>query len=372
MGSAALAHLAARKLRVLGVERHTIGHHLGSSHGASRVIRKAYAEEPRYVPLVLRAYELWRQLERRSHSNLLTITGAIHIGNPENRSIASIKTAVQVHRLAHETLDAAEISKRFPAFVPHPDSIGIVEADGGALAVERAVAAHVEAAVADGAEVRVGQQVASVETDGSGVLVVTADGTSHRAAAAVVCTGPWLSEIVSAGDARALELSVSRQVQLWFAPTKPELFKLGSFPVFIDHALGGEYYGLPPVGHAGVKVCQHYGGLPTSPESVDRRCHGEDEASVRRYLSRHLPAANGRLLDSAVCLYTNSPDKHFVVGRHPRLDNVFVAGGFSGHGFKFAPVIGEILADLVIDSSTEHEIGLFDPTRGIPTGTIVS
>lgn len=361
MGSAALCHLAKRGVRVLGLERHFIGHALGSSHGGSRVIRKAYAEEPRYVPLVLRAYELWSELEEETRPGLLSMTGGLHLGPPQHPSMISIGRAADEFDLAIERLSRADVSERFPVFELAETDVGFFEPDAGVLAVERAVAAHVEVAVRHGADVRLGVRATEINESGQGANVVTASGETFAASRIVFCPGPYAN--ADALVRAVVPLRVSRQVQCWFQPIEPDAFAVGSFPLFIHHTDVGEYYGLPAVSRGGVKVCRHYGGPETSPDEIDREVRAADEEEVRRYLRRHLSSANGPRIGGAVCMYTNTPDQHFVIGLAPSRERTLVAAGFSGHGFKFSPTVGEILADVITRGETEHDLSLFDPGR---------
>lgn len=362
MGGAALYHLAARGLRVLGIEQYDVPNTMGSSHGATRVIRKAYSEDPRYVPLIERSYELWRRLEGELGETLLQITGALHFGRPDDPGIAGTLAAAAEHQLACERLDAAAIRERFPALAPADDHVGVLEPDGGFLAVERCVSGHVEGAMARGAEVRAREHVAVLEQeDDSGDCIVRTNRGNYRAARLVLCGGGWL-----AGPS-PLEvdwpLEVERQVQLWFAPRRRELVEPDRMPVFVCHEDGETHYGLPRWRHPGVKVCRHHGGDATSIDTIDREARPYDIDRVSRFVAERVPAAAGPPLAARVCLYTNSPDRHFVIGPHPATDAVVVAGGFSGHGFKMAPAIGEVLADLVEKGETTHDIALFDPAR---------
>ena len=357
-GSAALYHLARRGLRVLGLEARGIGHASGSSHGETRVIRKAYSEDPRYVPMLERSYELWRELESEIGEPLLWITGALHLGPPDSETIAGVRAAVDEHGLAHERLDAAEIARRFPGLVPADGDVGILEPDGGFLAVERCVVGHLEAAAARGAEIRAWEPALAIAEDGGGIAVETGRAT-YRAATAVLCLGPWAAPGVDAPLAPGWPLVVTRQLQCWFAPLDRDPFELGRLPVFIRDG----YYGLPRWRHPGVKVCRHHGGEVIDPAAIDRAPRGDEIEEVAGFVATHLPRAAGPLVDARVCLYTNTPDHHFAIGRHPALGGVWVAAGFSGHGFKLSSFVGEALADLASSGQSSFDLELFDPGR---------
>jgi len=370
MGAAALRELARRGCAVLGLEARELGHALGSSHGHSRVIRKAYFEDPRYVPLLERGYALWRQLEAETGESLLLTTGGLHLGHPDGPGLRGVRASATTHALAHEILGPAELRHRFPQFRVDDDEVGVFEPDAGILAPECAVSALVRAARARGAEIRDGEPVLGVSAEVDRVRVTTVAG-EHVARALVVCAGPWLA---GRGPGAALfapgaslhvpvPLVVERQVQLWLAPRDDAAFEPGAFPVFIHFRAGRAFYGMPRFGRAGVKVCRHHGGASVDPETVDRRVLGEDEAVVRGYVRASLPDADGPLLAGEVCMYTTTPDEHFVIGPHPTAPHVFVAGGFSGHGFKLAPLVGEVMAELVTGGATPHAIAFFDPRR---------
>lgn len=361
MGSAALQHLAERGLAVVGVDQHDVPNSEGSSHGASRIIRTAYFEDPRYVPLVRRAYALWQQLEQGVRETLLTRTGGVHLAAADHPCIAGVERAAREHALPYERLDDAALRARFPMFAIDDGDVGIYEADTGVLAPERCVAAQVIAAVRAGATVRGRERVTAIEPSAAGV-VVTTERERIDCGRVVIATGAWLGAVDSPLRID-VPIVVERQVQCWFQPRRPALFDVGAMPAFV-RADGDElYYGVPRVDHPGVKVCRHHGGEHTTAADLARAPTRDDEQQVRAFLRRRLPEADGPLVAARVCMYANSPDGHFVVGRHPRHERVLVAGGFSGHGFKFAPVIGEILADLATNGATDHAIDLFDPAR---------
>lgn len=382
MGAAALAHLARvrPRLRVVGVEQHEIPHAFGSSHGSSRVIRTAYFEDPRYVPLLYRSYELWRELERDSGAQLYTQTGCLNLGPRAHPLMRSLLECVRVHALPHDLLDAAALRKRFPAFSVDDEVIGLHEEDAGILQPEKCTAAHVEVAVRNGARVLVHERVlrldvtATATATGKAIDVVT-DKRTLSCAHVVLSIGPWLPSVPGAALYSPLaslmsRMTAQRQVQLWFAPPN-ETFAFGAFPVFIHFGRyegDGAYYGMPPHGGNGVKVCRHGGGVPTTPDVVDRSTTAADIDDVRAFLRRTLPALGDEpVTRSEVCMYTMTPDAHFVVGRPPidPIDDapIVVLGGFSGHGYKMASAIGEIACELVTSGRSQQDISIFDPAR---------
>lgn len=365
MGAAALAHLAARGLSVVGVDQDPVPSVRGSSVGETRIIRKAYAEDPRYVPLLLRAYVLWTELESRSKRSLFTRVGCLNLGPADHPAIVGVLESARRHGLAHERLGPAELRRRF-SVVPSPGDLGVFEQDAGYLAVEACTQAHLDWAVAGGARV-VHARVAGLEVEPSSVRATLDDGTTVIADRAVVAAGPWLA---SAPALRALAahlpLVVERQVQLWFQPADPVAASAPALPTFIHFVEGGPFYGIPrDPSHAvpAAKVCRHHGGASTTADAVDRTVSAADEATVRSYLLAHLPTADGPLLRSHVCMYTNTPDEHFLVGLLQSAPRVVLLGGFSGHGYKMASVMGEIAADLVQQGRSAFDLGMFDPWR---------
>jgi sarcosine oxidase len=360
MGGAALYHLALRGARVLGVEQFTIPHDRGSSHGISRIIRLAYWEHPAYVPLVRRAYDLWRDLERTTNGSLLTVTGSVDAGRPDSRPIEGALAACRVHRLEHERLDAAALNRRFPGYRLPLDHVAVFQPDGGFLHAERCVVAHVEAARALGATVHTYEQVTGWTAAGGSVRVVTRRGV-YEARRLVIAAGAWLPRLL---PAVARSITVERQVVMWTRPLRPELFTADRFPVFYIDTPHGAFYGFPDDLSRGFKIGKyHHRRELTDPDEVDRTCSPEDEATVREGIVHYFPDANGPTAAASVCLFTNTPDEHFVIDRVPDRPEVVVAGGFSGHGFKFCSVVGELVADLTLDSSSRR-LDLFAIDRG--------
>jgi len=357
MGAAALAHLAGRGLRAIGIERDDVPSLRGSSVGQTRIIRKAYFEDARYVPLLHRAYELWRELD----ASLYVRTGCLNLGPPEHPDIRGVLDSVRTHGLPHERLDADDVRRRFPAFDPASGDVGVHEEDAGYLRVEASTEAHAARARASGAELRTRTIVRSVTIADDSVRVTLDSGGELTAKHLVVAAGAWLGTLAElATDLPAL--TVTRQVQLWFRPQNEELARAPTMPAFIHFVGERAFYGVPLTG-SGVKVCRHHGGEVTSADALDRALRPEDEHDVRGYIGAHLRNADGPLVHSQVCMYTSTPDHHFVVGLHPRWRHVVVLGGFSGHGYKMASVIGEIAADLVERGQSRHDIALFDPAR---------
>ncbi len=356
MGSAAASALARRGAKVLGFEQFPLVHHRGSSHGHTRIIRTAYYEHPAYVPLVRRAFTLWHELEQRTGRHLLTACPCLNVGAADSEVVTGVRAAAAEHNLAVETLSAPEMERRFPEFRLPADAIGVLESAAGFLYVEDCVRAHLDDAVAHGAELYAETPVISWKSIGNSVEVTTASGT-HTAAKLVVAAGGWATRLLA--DI-GVPLTVTRQVLQWFdpGPALPD-FARDRFPIFLLDTPGGAFYGLPAIDRRGVKVARHYGAPElASPDTISWDVTPADIAPVAEFVAAHLPTA-GRPAAAEVCLYTLTPDRHFVIDRHPAHPNVAVACGFSGHGFKFAPTVGEVLADLTMEGKTEHPIGLF-------------
>jgi sarcosine oxidase len=353
MGSAALYELARRGRRVLGLEQFPAVHDRGSSHGQTRVIRTAYYEHADYVPILRRAWDRWYELEQLVGRHLLTETGCLSIGPAGGELVAGVRESARLHGLALEGRDPA------PFRVPEGFE-SVFEAKAGYLMVEECVRAHLERAVAAGAELRTEEPVRSWNADGDG-LVVRTDSESYRCAKLVVTAGAWATRLLAD---LGIPLTVMRQTMLWFEPREPERFRRDRFPVFLYESPRGAFYGLPMIDSRGLKVARHYGASElASPDGVDWTTCDADEQPVREFLSECVDVPIGRCSARQVCQYTLSPDRHFIVDRHPANGNVVFAAGFSGHGFKFAPVIGEILADLADTGTTRWPIGFLRAAR---------
>ncbi len=352
MGSAALHHLARRGKRVLGLERFDVPNELGSSHGVTRIIRLAYYEHVDYVPLLRRAYELWRELEGVAGEQLLHVTGSIDAGPPGQLVFAGSLRSCEEHGLPHEVLDAGEVSRRFPAYRLDPAALAILQPDGGFLLPERCIVAHVAGAQANGAEVRARERVLGWEPVEEGVRVRT-DRGEYEAERLVLTAGAWMSELAG------LPVLAERQVLAWFQPLRPALFTPERFPVFnLQLDEDDRYYGFPVFGIPGFKLGRYHHLRETGPaDALDREPRPDDEQVLRAFTERCFPDAAGPVLTLKTCLFENSPDEHFILDRLPGAPQVVVGGGFSGHGFKFCSVVGEILADLAVDGETRHEIG---------------
>jgi sarcosine oxidase len=359
MGSATLSQLAKRGQRVLGIEQFPLVHSRGSSHGHTRIIRTAYYEHPSYVPLVRRSFELWRELERKTNRELLVPSPCVTVGPPDGELVQGVMQAAREHYLSVESLPARELMKRFPAFRIGDEYTGVLENDAGMLFVEECVRAQLDAAKQHGAVIKADCPVLDWSADDRGVTVRTNDETFH-AAKLVVTAGAWATTLLR--DI-GVPFAVMRQTMHWFEPASRSDFGVGRFPIFLLDTPDGAFYGMPALEPQGVKVARHYGAPEQSvPNDVNWEVTESDALPVQGFLNQHIPSAIGPSTGQ-VCMYTLTPDRHFVIDVHPHHSNVVVAAGFSGHGFKFAPVVGEVLADLVERGSTRHDISLFRASR---------
>jgi sarcosine oxidase len=361
MGSATVYHLARRGVRVLGLEQFDIPHELGSSHGITRIFRLAYAEHPNYVPLLRRAHELWRDLENHAGERLLITTGGIDIGPDNSTTLKGVLHCCSVHRLAHEVLSSAALRRRFPAYRLRSNMVGVYQADAGFLLPERCIVAHVFAAQEMGAEIHGRERVLSWRRD-KNWLRITTNRSSYRARKIVITAGPWARTLVA--ELRDLAIP-ERQVLLWTQPLDPEPFRLGNFPVFNMEAPEGRFYGSPIYAIPGFKLGKYHHRRERleNPDQIDRHCYPEDEKVLRRAIHRYFPGADGPTMSMRTCMFTNSPDEHFILDVHPQYPQVAVAAAFSGHGFKFCSVVGEIMADLALNGRTRWDISLFRLAR---------
>lgn len=356
MGSAALYHLARRGRRVLGIERFGIAHDRGSSHGHSRIIRLAYYEHPSYVPLLRRAYALWGELAAERQTTLLVRTGSIDASTPGHDVFEGSLRSCELHDVPHEVLDGDALGARFPGYRFPREARALFQRDGGILVPEACIAAHVAGAMAHGAELRTGERVLSWERRDDGVRVTT-DAGVYDAGRLVIAAGAWARTLVPELAPLAVP---ERQVVAWFRPGRPELFAPERFPVFNVAFDEGRFYGFPRFGIDGFKIGRyHHLGETVDPDTIDRAVHARDIAPLAEFTARWFPDAAGPTIASGVCMFTNSPDEHFVIDDLGEDGRVVVAAGFSGHGFKFCSVVGEIVADLALDGGTRHEIGLF-------------
>lgn len=356
MGSATACELSRRGRRVLLLDQFTPPHTRGSSHGETRVIREVYFEHPSYVPLVQRAYKLWHELEGRQKERLLTITGGLMIGPEDGAVFRGAKQSAEQHRLLHEILNARQINARFPAFNVPEEYVAVYEPRAGMLFAEKCHQAFLNEAAKHGAGFRWGEKVDRWTSTGRHVEMQTGN-DCYLADQLVIATGAWAGRTV---PALSDKLKIERQVLHWFDPrARRSDFDPGSLPVHVwEYGPGKYFYALPDAG-SGVKVALHHQGETTSAETVDREASDREKLEMRQLVTKFLPALNRPPHQSTVCLYTNTADGHFLIDWHPEHQNVLIMSPCSGHGFKFAPALGEIAADLLTNGKSRFDISLF-------------
>ncbi|GAC1630271.1 MAG: N-methyl-L-tryptophan oxidase [Chloroflexota bacterium] len=369
-GSATLWQLAERGIPAIGFERFEPGHDNGSSHGESRIFRTAYLEGPGYVPLAQRAVALWRELQRVSGVSLMTPNGALMLGPRNSSVITATLKSIGVHGLLHELIDEDELRARYPAHRVAPGEVGIREDDGGFVRPETAIVAAVTRAERLGARVFRGTAVERIDVRAGGVRLVAGDMTCD-ARHAIVSVGTWLGKLLP--DLH-LPLRVTRQLPGWYPIERPELFRPDRFPVFIrdigDHSRPGDiiasdssFYGFPTLDGKTVKVAIHREGPTTDPDRLDRTVTRDELARVREYINLFLHGVSTEPVRTQVCMYTNTPDHDFLIGSPPGMPQLTILSACSGHGFKFAPVVGEIGADLATTGRTDHPIDFLSLER---------
>lgn len=360
MGGAACYQLAKRGKRVLGLEQFSIPHEQGSSHGMTRIIRLAYYEHPSYVNLLRRAYELWYELEATVNEKLFYKTGSIDAGPEDSWVFQGSWRSCKEHDLPHEVLTGAELHRRFPGYNLPPTIMAVLQPDGGFLAPERCIVSYVTAAQALGAEIHGHEPVLGWEPYLDGFKVITTRDEYH-CDKLIVSAGAWAAKMIP--ELRDLTVP-ERQVLAWLQPNHPEYFQPGNFPVFNLLVEEGRYYGFPQHGIPGFKFARyHHFEQVIDPDEFEREANDEDERTLREFCERYFPFGVGPTMTLKSCIFTNTPDRHFIIDTHPAMNNLVIVSPCSGHGFKFVSVIGEIAADLAMYGSTRHDISLFELAR---------
>lgn len=359
MGSAAAAHVAMRGHSVIGIEQFSPNHDQGSSHGETRIIRKAYFESPDYVPLLERAYVLWRELEQLSGSELMTISGGLNIGTIESGFVSGSLLSAREHGLTVEELEAAEVNRRFPGYRLPDNLVALFDPSAGFLRPERCVSAHLELAKNHGARLIYGTPVISWDASES-TVTVRAGSDTYSAERLIIAAGPWSANVVKDWHA---PLEVWRIPNVHFNSASPELFSPDRCPVFLMEVPEGHYYGFPALPGQGVKIGRHEIGEVCTPDTINRQVGADEIQMLRNVLDTYMPGASGSVNRTLTCMYTNTPDTHFVIDHHPAAPNVVIGCGFSGHGFKFASAIGETLAALALDGRSSFDLAFLSATR---------
>jgi monomeric sarcosine oxidase len=362
VGSAALMHAAQLGARTIGIDRFIAPHNRGSSHGQTRIIRQAYFEHPQYVPLLLESYRLWHELEIARGKSLYCETGLLQVGPADGIVVPGVVRAAKEHGLKVDQISESEINARWSVFRVPEGLIGAFEQRAGYLRVEECVAAHLAAAQDAGAEILAPCEVLDWEP-GSPIRLRTTVGelTTEKL---IVTAGPWASQILGGLN---LQLEVRRKGVFWFKARQTFV----DSPCYLYELPQGVFYGFPEIGGR-MKVAEHSGGIPIeNPLLVDPAIEPHEAERVMGFLNQCLPGMADGLAEHQTCLYTMSPDEHFIVDRHPGEPNVIFAAGLSGHGFKFAPVLGKALAAMTLEGGTELPIGFLGLSRfgDLPCGS---
>jgi sarcosine oxidase len=358
MGASASYNLAIRGLKVMTLERFGLNHEFGSSHGETRITRLAYYEDPRYVPLLRRALEAWKELGTKSGKRLMVMTGGLMIGPQEGAFVSGVLRSARAHSLPHRILSWREAMDAYPVFNLEEGYAAVHDENAGVLFPEECISACVNLASGAGCTFGFGEQVKRWFGARNGIEVETTKG-SYTADRLVVAAGAWTERLL--GD--LVPLKVERQTPFWFSSGGSSMFSPERMPVFIMEEKSGQYfYGIPDVGR-GVKVARNHAGATVDADDVPRDVTEGDVSPVREFVSRRLPNLSTRPVGSTTCLYSNTPDWNFVIDTHPRDDRVVILSACSGHGFKFASVVGEIAADLAIQGKTRHDIAFLQAER---------
>jgi sarcosine oxidase len=368
MGASACYHLAKRGFKVLGLEQFDIPHELGSHAGQSRIIRKAYGEGSDYVPLMERAYQNWQDLESETGSQVYYKTGLAYFGAPDDPFLSTVIGSSKKYNIPLNTLTAEESNRKFPQFKLPQNFQRLEEPEAGFITPERSILLYVQQAVFNGAVIRTKEKVLEWKRETSGSVTVVTDRGTYKAGKLVITAGPWAAKVI---PSLASKLTVTRQAVAWVKPKKWDDFVLGKFPCWILENKEYDFYGFPilPVGTfggpLGLKLALHYPGADTTdPDFVNRNTKESDERILIEFLNQFIPDGYENTLVMKTCLYTNTPDHNFIIDYLSEYDkDVVFATGFSGHGFKFVSVVGEILADLAMNGSTQLPIGFLSTKR---------
>ena len=360
VGTAAAYHLATRGHKVVALDPHPPGHDKGSSHGDTRIIRLVYFEHPDYVPLLKRAFTLWQELDDRSDTALFTQTGILQSGPREGKVIAGMRQAAETYGLLIEPLTATDVANTYPGFHLRDGDEALFDPNGGILAVEDCVRSHADFATAAGASINVGERAMQWQEKDGQVQVVTEAG-NYTADRLIVSPGAWAPGLL---PATRRYIHLLRKSLFWFDASDDTYDLNRGSPVFLFEHGPHAFYGFPVIDDKGIKVADHQNGLPLAvPEQLDRHVDPDELEAASLFLRNHLPRAGHQLNHHTTCMYTMSDDGHFIVDRYPGTDHVYFAAGLSGHGFKFATILGEVLADLAIDGRTEHPIDFLSISR---------
>ena len=357
MGSAAAYHLSNAGANTLVIEQFSRGHTFGSSHGNTRIIRLVY-EKPFYTELMKSSYACWRDLEHESGKKLLFTTGSVIIAPVGHEYVISTGASLDAAGIESEWLYEQELAARLPQFRIEPNTmIALWQKDGGFLHASECVSTHLDLAKEHGAEIRENTEVITVDWEASTPVVVCKD-ERYKGKKIVMAAGPWTGRLLPNLN---LPLTVTRQQVVYFKPRERKKFLPAQFPVFIDVTRPTSFYGVPDFEGKGVKVGVdgHGEEFATTLDSCSRTPDSAYVDFVQEFVRERMPDAAGEVSCAEVCLYTETPDKDFIIDLHPNCQNLAIAGGFSGHGFKFGGVVGKVLSELALTGETRYDISHF-------------
>jgi sarcosine oxidase len=368
MGSSACYFLSRRGYKILGLEQFDITHEQGAHTGQSRIIRKAYFEDPRYVPLLKQAYKNWKDLEDETGTQLYYRKGLVYFGKPDKLEIKNIHQSASLYDIPLENLDSFSTHQRFPQFKLPANFETLFEPDAGFIPPEKAILLYTEEAIKKGAEIHTREKVLEWKKEGGSIVVMT-DKKTYHCNKLIITAGPWAAKMI---PGLADKIRITRQFIAWIKPKKWEDFTLNNFPCWMiaDDERPGMYYGFPalPVSifgePQGLKLAHHYPGTATDPDHVNRQTTKDEEENLEYALNKYLPGCFDSVISAKTCLYANTPDENFIIDHLPGYENqVAIACGFSGHGFKFVSVVGEILTELIADGITKQPIEFLNAKR---------
>lgn len=361
MGSATAAQLALRGKKVLGLDRWAPGHPFGSSHGDSRIIREMYFEHPMYVPLLQRAYELWAELGHSVDEQLLNLHGGLMIGREDGMLVTGTLRSAREHQLEHEVLSPAEVRKRYPAFELESDLVAVLDPRAGWLNPEQCNAAHLKVAARQEADLRFEEPIIAWTADDHGVNVTTSH-ASYSADYLVLAVGARTGVML---EDLSLPLEIERQVVFWMDPPDAMLYAASVFPIWAyEYKAGHICYGFPDLPLGVKSSVMHSGEIYDYADDVDRLIHDGEVETLRRALKPVLPSlSDAKVREGTTCLFTNTPDHDFIIEFHPDYRRVLISSACSGHGFKFASVVGEIQADMIVQGQSSFDLSPFSVSR---------
>ncbi|MBS4222918.1 N-methyl-L-tryptophan oxidase [Lederbergia citrea] len=360
MGSFAFWQLARMGIKVVGFDRYKPGHDHGAGHGESRIFRTAYGEGVEYVPLLKEARGLWRELESETDTELYVETGGTMFGPKEDDFIVTVQDSVEKYHLPHKVYEPSEAKQIYPQINFQDNQLAVFEELAGYVKPELAIETAVKRGIELGGTAFTEHPVTEIEPDTDRVTIRCGD-KQIRVKRVIVSAGGWTSKLLPELN---LPLSIERQVLVWYNARNPELFAPEKFPIFSRVSKGRGFYGFPSLDGKTVKVAFHHGGeIVDHPEQVDRIIHESDLAPLTEKVKKYLPDLIPEPVRAKTCFYTNTPDEHFVLGFAPGMPNIVLLGPMAGHGFKFAPIMGKIAAELSTNQTPSLEISMFDPSR---------